>query len=305
MLGIGQSQMWVCLKITSQIVLLCVLERFFIMDFDASSQSGSEFPSKLRILVVDDDVLTQRMMQLLLTREGHHVDTVSSGSEALGAIKQQKYNIVFMDLQMPGMDGVEAAHLIRQWENGNRHTFIVALTASYLPEAGHALFEAGIDNYISKPFEMEHIQRLLNYSVKAGLTTPLAPSGIMKAEPPSGEVLDIQKGIDQVGGDVNMYKELLRDFASELPVRWEAIQLSFARMDLVGLSRAAHNLSGVAANLGASQLSEYAKRLDEQSSEGYTERIGHLLEEIQRSVGKLLEISNDFLAEKKISAASG
>jgi HPt (histidine-containing phosphotransfer) domain-containing protein len=180
----------------------------------------------------------------------------------------------------------------------------VALTASYLPETGHVLFEAGIDNYISKPFELEHIQRLLSYSVKAGLTAPSARSGIMKTELSSEEVLDIKKGIEQVGGDVNTYRELLRDFATELPIRLEAMQRFAASTDLVGLSRAAHNLNGVAASLGASQLSEYAKRLDEQSSEGYTELIQHLLEEIQLSVGKLLEISNDFLAEKKISAAS-
>lgn len=274
------------------------------MDSVATSQSGTEYPSKLNILVVDDDVLSQRMMQVLLTREGHQVDTVSSGSEALSAIKRQKYNIVFMDLQMPGMDGIEATHLIRQWENGNQHTFIVALTASYLPETGHVLFEAGIDNYISKPFELEHIQRLLNYSVKAGLTAPSSRPQAGKAELPSEEVLDIQKGIEQIGGDIDTYRELLRDFAAELPVRLQVMQRSFARLDLVGLSRAAHNLHGVAANLGASQLSEYAKRLDEQSSEGYTELIGHLLEEIQRSITKLLEISNDFLAEKKINAES-
>jgi CheY-like chemotaxis protein len=249
-------------------------------------------------------VLSQRLMQVLLTREGHHVDTVSSGVEALNAIKRQKYNIVFMDLQMPEMDGIEATHLIRKWENGSQHTFIVALTASYLPETGHILFEAGIDNYISKPFELEHIQRLLSYSVKAGLTTPSAKAGIMKAEPPSEEVLDIKKGIEQVGGDIDSYRELLRDFATELPIRLEVMRRFAARTDLVGLSRAAHNLNGVAASLGASQLSEYAKRLDEQSSQGYTELIHPLLEEIQLSVGKLLEISNDFLAEKKISAES-
>jgi len=220
-----------------------------IMDFAATNQSGTELPAKLKILVVDDDVLSQRMMQVLLTREGHDVDTVSSGFEALNAIKREKYNIVFMDLQMPGMDGIESTHLIRQWENGNRHTFIVALTASYLPEAGHVLFEAGIDNYISKPFEVEHIQHLLNYSIKARLTAHSDKSVNMKSELTLEEVLGIQKGIEQVGGDVDTYKELLRDFVMELPMRLQAIQLLFARMDLVGISRAAHNLNGVAAIL--------------------------------------------------------
>src|SRR5512147_1895263 len=94
----------------------------------------------LRILVVDDDELNRRMMKILLTREGHQVDLAANGMEALDAVKYQRFDIVFMDLQMPTMDGVEASRRIREWENGGAHTFIVALTASYLPEEGQRLF---------------------------------------------------------------------------------------------------------------------------------------------------------------------
>jgi two-component system, sensor histidine kinase and response regulator len=68
---------------------------------------------------------------------------------------------------MPVMDGIEASNRIREWENGEQRTFIVALTGSYLPEEGHLLFEAGIDNYIPKPFEMKHLQRMLRYRADA------------------------------------------------------------------------------------------------------------------------------------------
>src|SRR5512138_447818 len=107
---------------------------------DSTKNAG--IPS-LRILVVDDDDLNRRMMQILLTREGHHVDLAADGMEALDAVKYQEFDIVFMDLQMPTMDGVEASQRIRDWENGGRQTFIVALTASYMPEEGHILFSAG------------------------------------------------------------------------------------------------------------------------------------------------------------------
>jgi two-component system sensor histidine kinase/response regulator len=203
---------------------------------------------------------------------------------------------------MPVMDGIEASRRIREWENGGRHTFIVALTASYLPEQGHILFEAGIDNYISKPFELEHIQRLLKYSLTTRDSIADQPS--IPSQEPSQEVLDTQKGIEQVGGDPEIYKELLGDFIEGLPERLQNIQHSFARMDLEGLSRAAHNLNGIAANLGALQLSEYARRLDRQSIDGYTEPMDDLLREIQLIGSKLLETSNNFLADKKINAGS-
>ncbi len=82
------------------------------------------------------------------------------------------------------------------------------------------------------------------------------------------------------------------------------MQHSFAKMDWAGLSRAAHNLNGIAASLGASQLSEYARRLDRQSIDGYTEPMDDLLREIQLIGSKLLETSNNFLADKKINAGS-
>ena len=274
------------------------------MDFTADNQSGMDKVQQLKILVVDDDDLNQRMMQLLLTREGHQVDLASNGLEAFDAVKFKKYDIVFMDLQMPLMGGIEASHRIREWENGGQHTFIVALTASYLPEKGHILFEAGIDNYVSKPFEIEHIQQLLKYGFKARLTENLEQPAALEHELPSEKVLNIQRGILQVGGDVDTYRELLGDFIEELPERLQIIQHFLVKMDLVGLSRAAHNLNGIAANLGASQLSECARRLDKQSIEGYTDSLYHSLRETQLVVGKLLEISNNFLAEKKISFES-
>lgn len=121
----------------------------------------------LRILVADDDELGRRLMRVILTHEGHSVEVVANGLEALEAVKKNKFDIVFMDLHMPDMDGMEASRQIRAWEDGASHTFIVALTASYLPEIGQALFDSGMDNYISKPFEVEQVQRLLKYSSPA------------------------------------------------------------------------------------------------------------------------------------------
>jgi CheY-like chemotaxis protein len=136
----------------------------FVMGVVLESALETEKVLSLKILVVDDDELGRRLMRFILTREGHHVEVAGTGSEALAAVKQNQFDIVFMDLHMPDMDGMEASRQIRAWENGNSHTFIVALTASYLPEIGEALFDAGMDNYISKPLDVGQIQRLLKYS---------------------------------------------------------------------------------------------------------------------------------------------
>ena len=274
------------------------------MDFNAHNQAVNPKNPQLKILVVDDDVLNQRMMQLLLTREGHLVDLVSNGLEAFEVIKIQKYDVVFMDLQMPVMDGIEASRRIRQWENGGQHTFLVALTASYLPEKGHVLFEAGIDNYVSKPFEIEQVQQLLKYGLKASINNHADQFVISEAELQPEKVLDFQKGLVQVGGNEDTFRELLSDFIEGLPKRLQIMQDYYANKDLVELSRAAHNLSGIAGNLGALQVSDCARKLDKLSVEGYTDSLDPLIQEIQIVVGKLLEASNNFLGEKKFSVGS-
>ena len=169
------------------------------MNFSAQNGPNREKAALLKILVVDDDLLNQHMMKVLLEREGHTVDVVSNGLEAFDAVKFQKFDIVFMDLQMPVMDGMESSRRIREWETGGQHTFIVALTASYLPEEGHRLFEAGIDNYISKPFQLEHIERMLRYSAAARSITSSDQKVTFPQKLSSKEILEIQNGIENPG----------------------------------------------------------------------------------------------------------
>jgi CheY-like chemotaxis protein len=137
------------------------------MDLVLDQSVESEKVLSLKILVADDDALGRKLMYLILTKEGHRVDVASNGLEALEAVKKNQFDIVFMDLHMPDMDGMEASRQIRAWETDSSHTFIVALTASYLPEIGQALFDAGMDNYISKPLDVTQVQRLLKYSSPA------------------------------------------------------------------------------------------------------------------------------------------
>ena len=270
------------------------------MNIPKIEQTDSTEIPKLMILVVDDDELNQRMMRVLMTRDGHHVELASNGLEAFEAIKSRKFDIVFMDLQMPVMDGVEASRTIREWENLGERTFIVALTAGYLPEEGQRLFEAGIDNYILKPFELDQIQRMLKYRSKAILSSSPSANVVQAEEMSIIEVLDIQKGIERVGGDVETYWDLFSDFIQELPEKMDALLRYFATGDLEGLSRSAHNLKGVSANLGALQLSEYADRLDKQSGAGYTESlIEDSLEEIMAIGGKLREVAHIFLSGRE------
>src|SRR5215204_197942 len=260
-----------------------------------SDISNNATNSALSILVVDDDELNQRMMRLILKRDGHLVECVSNGLEAYNAVKTQSFDMILMDLQMPVMDGVEASRRIRKWEGDNTHIFIVALTASYLPERGRELFEAGIDNYMAKPFDVDHLRHILQYSLEnrkaREATVEEQPEVIVIS---NEQEFDHQLGVKRVGGDAETYKELLTDFVQELPSKLENMRSCFMKKDIDGLYRAAHNMNVVSANLGALQLPEHASRLEKQVSESYTEQIGSMLNDISTASDRLKESTLKF-----------
>jgi CheY-like chemotaxis protein len=113
----------------------------------------------LRILIAEDIETSQRVAQQMLRKLGYEVDTVTNGIEVLRALERQHYDIVFMDIKMPEMDGVEATRIIRQrWPNGPK---IIALTAYGLEGDREKFIEAGMDDYIAKPVQKEDLAKVL------------------------------------------------------------------------------------------------------------------------------------------------
>ena len=268
------------------------------MALDTTSHIDKSPEHRLKILVVDDDEMSRRLIRLLLVRDNHDVQVVANGLEALDAVKEQYFDVVFMDLQMPFMDGLETSRRIREWENGDLHTYIVALTASYQPERGTLMFEAGIDNYISKPFEVEHVRQLLGILARSEQKPTIQNSPMVGVRPGPAPVLDIRIGTQIVGGDQQTYKELLKDFIHGLPNRVELLERLLEEKDFSSLAREAHNLKGVSSSLGALEISQFADKLDMQSNEGYTDQNRALILDLRRAESSLQRVANDFLEKQ-------
>lgn len=252
---------------------------------------------QLKVLVVDDDELNRRMMRLLLSREDHHVETASNGFEAVEIACSREFDIILMDLQMPGMDGVETSRRIRESEDGGKHAYIVALTASYLPEKGQELFQAGIDNYIAKPFDIEHLRQMMKHGLDHRLKSKNYNGAAVNVNSIREiKVLDVNMGIKQVGGDDGSYRELLADFVGQLPGKIETMKMHFTDKNMDALSRFAHNIKGVSASLGALQLSEYAGRLEKLAGEGYTDLVSDIFKEFVGISQILLDEASNFSA---------
>lgn len=234
-----------------------------------------------KILLVDDDDLSRRMMGLLLSEKGYNYGTASNGLEAVEAVQSQLYDIVLMDLQMPVMDGLDATRKIREWETGEKHIPIVALTAMLFENEVKKCLSAGMDDCIAKPFDTDTLFRLIDTLVdKSERPTTfngVQDSGNVKSLP----VLDVQEALPRFSKDIQVYKEFLREFIDELPDKIKQLRRAYISDDYKALADGAHNLKGISASMGAKQLSSLSQVLDQQSTKGDSLLIQHALEEIE------------------------
>ena len=111
-----------------------------------------------RILVVDDERLNQQIVVAMLTRLGYRADTARSGLEALDALRNRDYELVFMDWHMPELNGLDATRAIRTELDASHQPWIIALTASVLPEDREKCLDAGMNDYLTKPLNIENLK---------------------------------------------------------------------------------------------------------------------------------------------------
>lgn len=129
---------------------------------DSPARTPGGTAQQWNILVAEDNVVNQEICRALLEHLGCRVHVVSNGKEAADAVAHISYDLVFMDYQMPEMDGVEATRLIRKREDENgRHTTIVALTAHAMEGYRQHCMDQGMDDYLAKPFTMEDMKEML------------------------------------------------------------------------------------------------------------------------------------------------
>jgi two-component system sensor histidine kinase/response regulator len=110
------------------------------------------------ILIAEDNLINQKVIERMVQKLGYRADLVANGREALDALSQRSYGLVFMDCQMPEMDGFEACREIRSRDLGNTRIPIVAITANAMKGDRERCMAAGMDDYVSKPFKQDDLR---------------------------------------------------------------------------------------------------------------------------------------------------
>ena len=202
-----------------------------------AAQAEDALPAGRRILVVEDNGINQEVAHALLTKLGHDVVLASGGPEALERIREGRFDLVLMDLNMPLMDGYETARAIRESAGENAEVPIVATTADASLEARERCLAAGMQGFVSKPFDIARLKAALS-----GGEVPPPPAGTDGDAPlvDAGRLAELR---DQLGP--KLLAHLAEEFAAEASELPAGVAGTAEEM-----ARSVHNLRGSAANLG-------------------------------------------------------
>jgi len=247
---------------------------------------------RLRIMVADDNHINQKVVASLLKKMGHRADVVGNGKEALEAFKLVPYDILFMDVQMPEMDGFEVCRQIRALEQKKgQHTPIIAITAHARKADREKCLAAGMDDYVSKPIKPRDLKAALARRMVGVKYIPTI-NGATEAST-HADVLNISEALDLVGGNRELLREIARIFLDQYPQLLEKTHQALTRSDFESLGGAAHTLASSVGQLAGQRAWAAAKKLEQVSNEGNQSQASEALAELERELQLLRSAVSD------------
>ncbi len=245
----------------------------------------------LEILVAEDNPMNQKLMRRLLAGEGHRVVVANDGWEALDAFQHRPFDLILMDVQMPGLGGLETTLEIRRRELvSDRRTPVVALTAGAMRGDRERCLAAGMDAYVAKPLDKGKLLALIDR-----LAAPAAPQAPGREPPPP--VFDRRRTLELCNDDQQIAREIVDLLLSTAGEHLAGLREAAAAADGGELHRRAHTLKGAAANVGGERIETLARRLMEIGESGGLEAAPALLAELETDLARLEEALAGFRSE--------
>lgn len=218
-----------------------------------------------KVLVVEDNRINQKVIVAKLAKFDLAPELAENGQMALDKIAHQAYDLIFMDCQMPIMDGYIATRELRVLEQrlGYGHQTVIALTATAMEGEREKCLEAGMDDYLSKPIVTEQLLDLLAYYLGAAATVTTAPTSTTPPVPtPTAQVWDKTAALKHLEGDTDLLAELISLFLAEAPEQLRDLAQYQADSNLKALANTAHALKGTTALFYAAAANTAARTLE-------------------------------------------
>jgi two-component system sensor histidine kinase/response regulator len=214
-----------------------------------------ESAAKRRVLVAEDNAVNQALIMRLLAKLGHAAVLARNGEEAVQFSANEPFDMVFMDIQMPEMDGLAATKAIRKRETTTgSHLPIFAMTAHAMKGDRERCLESGMDGYLTKPIRFADVENSL---------AALSGGPIVVTQPiPVPNSWNRAETVNRLGGDEDLFRELIEIFLEESPKLGKTLRDAIASGDSEGVMRAAHTIKGEVSCLGASEVAAEALKLE-------------------------------------------
>jgi CheY-like chemotaxis protein/HPt (histidine-containing phosphotransfer) domain-containing protein len=264
----------------------------------------------MHLLLADDNMVNQRVAQRLFEQMGYHVDVAGDGVEAIEATKRKSYDIIFMDVQMPEMDGLEATQQIRlvEKEESRPTSIIIAMTASAMLGDRERCLAAGMDDYLAKPVRPEAVQSALERwgpiarrkGGRAGTTSVLrsegpASGGLAEAGRGGGVAgvegdvapVDLERLTEMAGSDPVGVRELVELYLGQTSGQLEELKMAVERGATKEIERVAHKAAGASATCGIVGIVPMLRELERHGRSGDTREAAVLIERVSEELSRV------------------
>jgi CheY-like chemotaxis protein/HPt (histidine-containing phosphotransfer) domain-containing protein len=265
----------------------------------------------MRILLADDNVVNQKVARRLFEQMGYHIDIAADGIEAIDAIRQHPYDMIFMDVQMAEMNGLEATHRIRELEkeSGKAASVIIAMTASAMTGDREKCLKAGMDDYLSKPVRPEAVQGAIErWGPAARLTqlkplVPVAPPTASSSEagPPvpgaaaAEPSVDLDRFTEMSGPEAAQVRELMEMYLTQTEGQLRELNVALAAGVAKDVERVAHKAAGASATCGMDRIAPLLRELERLGREGRLEGSAALAEEVGKELERIRVFLEDYV----------
>ncbi len=258
---------------------------------------------RLRILLVEDNPVNQIYATEILQQAGHLVTPVNNGRTALSLLAKDDFDLVFMDIQMPDMDGTEVTSMVRDGSAGARNPRvpIIAMTAHAMQGDRERFIASGMDDYVSKPMDTGEVTAAISRALRNGTQAPEPSPAEMTPSPSFPSAADDIMDREWFGRMASTRRDFLRRmfdvFVREEPKRLALLEEAIAAGDFKHISFLAHSLKGATSTLGAGPAKERSAALDQAARTGDIESCRTLHAQLKVEMDRLLDFMRGFVAE--------
>jgi CheY-like chemotaxis protein len=256
----------------------------------------SDKRKKFKILIAEDNIVNQKVVSKMLVDFGYKCETVNNGEEAVHAVNEGNYDAVLMDIQMPKMDGLAATRHIRNIRNGQKDIPIIAITAHALVGDKEKCFEAGMNEYLSKPVFSE----ILIGKLDSILNLQLEENEEIISENSNHDNIFNFDQLDKVSlSDEEFQKELLTTYFIDIESRIQKLGEFYSSNNIEKLIKEAHTIKGSSFSVGAVKLAEEALSIEISGKNNDLNSVGGKIKNIKTALDETRDIVKHIVKDAK------